>query len=58
MSHMKRLYEAIEEAERLSRSEPLDEEGLRSLFQSMHDIALHGNKGFHLLVEALFTPKS
>ena len=49
MSNMKRLLESIQEAKRLTQSQPLDEEGLTSLFQTVQDIAAHGNAGVSLL---------
>src|SRR5437870_5765402 len=39
MGNMKRLHEAIQEAERLSRSQRFDEETLTSMFQTVREIA-------------------
>jgi hypothetical protein len=54
---MKRLHEAITEAQRLSRSQPLDDEWLGSLFENINVIASFGNAGVRLLIEELFPPK-
>ena len=46
-----------QEAERLSRTPPLNEEWLEFLFQSVGEIARHGKQGFDLLHETLFPPR-
>ena len=55
MGNMKRLHEAISEAARLSRSQPLNEEELGFLFQSLHEVAVHGNEAVKLLAKQLFS---
>ena len=54
MGNMKRLYEAIEEAQRLAESQPLDDEGLTSLCDTIQEVAAHGNAGVQLLAKRLF----
>lgn len=58
MANMKRLHEALQEAERLTANPPGDAGGwLLSLFRTSHEIARHGNEGVQALAEHLFRPK-
>src|SRR5438132_7470 len=54
MGNMKRLHEAIQEAQRLSKTPSLDAEWMESLFGSINEIARHGNQGTYQLLDALF----
>ena len=54
MGEMKRLHGAIQEAKRLTESQCFDEETLTSMFQTVGEIAKHGNEGTLQLIETLF----
>jgi hypothetical protein len=57
MGSMKTLATAIEEANTLlSRSEPLDGQGLDSLLDTLHQVAAHGNDAVVLLARRLLSP--
>lgn len=55
MATMKCLHEAIQDAKRvLAQDQPFSNEELTSLFESVGEIARHGNAGLSLFARELF----